>query len=173
VPTPGPARVHQRYDVCLTGPFHPRKIWISVVPSRSSTVPRDSPRRLFRSVTTITRRSGQPGSVRAPRQHAPRSCLQDSPGPVDTKLCSSNYHAGDSSADAACVSSSTALVPRGLLRVQRQMKLGLSPSVPGLSTPRFARDHRPGDVAMAVTRAATLLRETSVPLNGSPFWVTS
>ena len=61
----------------------------------------------------------------------------------------------------------------GLPGVRRQMKLGLSPSVPGLFTPRLARDHRPGDVAMSVTRAATLLRETSVPLKGSPLRVTS
>ena len=61
----------------------------------------------------------------------------------------------------------------GSLGVRRQMKLGLSPSVPGLFIPRFARGHRPGDVAMSVTSAATLLRETSVPLKGSPLRVTS
>ena len=36
------------------------------------------------------------------------------PCPAETTICSNNYRAGDSSADAACVSSSTALVPRVL-----------------------------------------------------------
>jgi hypothetical protein len=40
---------------------------------------RDGPRRLFRSVTTITRRPGRAGYWVLPRQHAPRSCLQDKP----------------------------------------------------------------------------------------------
>jgi hypothetical protein len=49
------------------------------------------------------------------------------------------------------------------------MKLGLSPSVPGLFTPRFARDHRPGDVAMSVTRAATLFAGDLGPFEGFAF----
>jgi hypothetical protein len=52
-------------------------------------------------------------------------------------------------------------------------QMSRSPSVPGLLTPRFSRTCFSGWAMISVTSAATLLRETVVPLNGSLRWVTS
>src|SRR5579871_4946687 len=56
--------------------------------SRSATVPRVGSCRLAGSVTTITRRPAAPGTGYAPRPHAPRSRLQDSPCLAETKFSS-------------------------------------------------------------------------------------
>ena len=53
------------------------------------------------------------------------------------------------------------------------MKYGLSPSMFGLLTPRLAPTCRSGDKITLAIRSPTLLRETTVPLNGSPLGVSS
>jgi hypothetical protein len=52
-------------------------------------------------------------------------------------------------------------------RIRTQRKAGLSPSVLGLFTPRFLRAESSGESIIFIIKAATLLRETCVPLNGS------
>ncbi len=53
------------------------------------------------------------------------------------------------------------------------MKYGLSPSLPGLFNPRFLPVWRAGSTMIWLIRSLTLLRETTVPLNGWPFSVVS